>query len=81
MSVALLLPLPSSPPSHYILNRKHRASRDKDPSTSPWEGPVIVPGGEPDMCLCVLTLTPAATPSCSRASSVWPVAAPGSQGG
>lgn len=45
MSFALLFPSPQLPPTlSYILNRKHQISRDKNPSTSQWEGPVVVPG-------------------------------------
>lgn len=65
VSFALLFPLPQLPPPlSYMLNRKHQASRDriKDPSTSPWEGPVTVPGSGPYLRLCVLALTPATTP-------------------
>ena len=65
VSFALLFTLPQLPPTlSYMLNRKHQASRDrnKDPSTSPWEGPVTVPGSGPYLWLCVLALTPATTP-------------------
>ena len=79
MSFALLFPSPQLPPTlSYILNRKHQISRDKDPSTSPWEGPVWCQAlGLVFIWLCVLALTPTSTPSCSRARSVVPVALAG----